>query len=246
MQAQKEKRECERLAHEAGKLLHEYANDLDELREEMEGLQAILQKIQTQRAIAVERERGLRNYRTARKGAQSALDDARKRLKTQTALLAKAEAREAVLRTVAAVFGMKGFRAQVLGDALGGIELLANTWLSMLSGEASLVLVNDVKGNIAINVDGFAGGQGYKGASTGEKRRLDVALLLALSEVAAGAQGCAPGTLFLDEVFDGLDPRGREGVCSVLEALSADRGIVVITHDTSLQGMVGEDSHVEL
>ena len=245
-QAQKEHREYDRLGGIAEALAAEAHSDLEELREEVVGLQDILRDIREKKAVAVERERGHRNYRVARKGAQDTIEESDATLKRERATLAAAQAREALLKTVQAVFGMKGFRAQLLGDALGGIQNLANTWLQMLSDKMVVELATDDKGNIAISVDGVSGGQGYFGSSTGERRRIDVALLLALADVAASVRGVEGGTLFLDEVFDGLDEAGREGVCAVMAALAEDRGIVVITHNPALQGMVEGHSHIEL
>lgn len=245
-QAQKEHREYDRLGGIAEALAAEAHADLEELREEVVGLQDILRDIREKRAVAAERERGHRNYRVARKGAQDTIEEAGDTVKRERAALEAAQRQEALLKTVQAVFGMKGFRAQLLGDALGGIEHLANTWLQMLSDGMALELATDDKGNISISVDGVSGGQGYFGSSTGERRRIDVALLLALADVSASVRGTEGGTLFLDEVFDGLDEAGQRGVGAVLQALAEDRGIVVITHNHAVQGMVEEYSHLAL
>lgn len=245
-QAQKELRAADAAAKEADRVAAEAAADQEELAEEAEGLQDILRDIRGKKELAAERERAHRTYRTYRSGAQKTIEESDSSLAHYEAQRGKAEASADVLKTVRAVFGMKGFRAQVLGDALGGMQHLANTWLQMLSDGVSLELTTDDKGNISINVDGYSGGEGYRGSSTGERRRIDVALLLALADVAASVRGAEGGTLFLDEVFDGLDGSGVDGVCSVLSALAEDRGIVVITHNPALRGMVEAHSHIEL
>ena len=87
---------------------------------------------------------------------------------------------------------------------------------------------------ISLDVEGAGGGYGYRAASGGERRRLDIALLLALSDVAGVVADAAPGTLWVDEAFDSLDSRGVAVVVEALTALAESRCVVVITHSEEL------------
>ena len=148
----------------------------------------------------------------------------------------------ATLEVVEAALGLRGVRAHVLARALRGVESVANIWLGRIAGDGKRLKLSaytekadgGVSDAIFLDVIGAGGGHGYKAASTGERRRIDVALLLALSEVASAAVGAAPGTLWLDEVFDGLDEEGVHAVVDALRALSAERAVVVITHNPVL------------
>jgi DNA repair exonuclease SbcCD ATPase subunit len=91
---------------------------------------------------------------------------------------------------------------------------------------------------IAMEVEGAGGGHGYKAASGGERRRLDVAFILALAEVASAAQGRGVGTLWFDEVLDCLDEAGVDAVAAALGALARERCVVVITHSELLAGQL--------
>ena len=145
------------------------------------------------------------------------------------------------LEAVATVLGLRGVRATVLGQALGGIEAVANAWLGRIAG-AGLTLslkpyteqTNGVADKISLDVLGAGGGYGYKASSGGERRRIDTSLLLALAEVSAAAAGLKPGTIFLDEVFDALDTEGVSAACEALADLAFDRAVVVITHSEEL------------
>ena len=77
------------------------------------------------------------------------------------------------------------------------------------------------------------GATGYRDASTGERTRVDVALLLALSRTAN--QG---GILFFDEIFDPLDDVGLERVADLLVEMSKDRQVVVTSHNDRLISLV--------
>jgi len=95
-----------------------------------------------------------------------------------------------------------------------------------------------VSDSISIKVSGVGGGRGYKAASGGERRRIDAALLLALAEVSSAAAGQAPGTLWMDEVFDALDEEGVDAVSDVLAELAEERAVVLITHSSVLASRV--------
>ncbi len=140
------------------------------------------------------------------------------------------------------VLGLKGVRAHILGKSLGGIEAVANAWLGKLHGgdlRLSLRPYSELKkggvdDSISIEVSGVGGGLGYKASSGGERRRLDISLLLAMAEVASAARGQDAGTLFFDEALDALDDAGVDAVASALGELARTRAVVVITHNKTL------------
>ncbi|MBA60069.1 MAG: hypothetical protein CMQ40_12980 [Gammaproteobacteria bacterium] len=70
----------------------------------------------------------------------------------------------------------------------------------------------------------------YVSASGGERRRIDIALTLALGQISEGGHGQGTSTLFCDEIFDALDTEGMDRAVAILEELSAHRAVIVITH----------------
>lgn len=166
--------------------------------------------------------------------AQDTLDAARAEESSIAETLGELQAADAVL-------SVSGVRSHILHQALSGIEAVANVWLSRLAltGDYALSLAlkpytesakGAVKDAISMEIFGAGNGQGYGAASDGEKRRLDVALVLALAEVEAGSSSRAPGTLFFDECFDALDAEGRDSVLEVLEEMAQQCCVVLITH----------------
>lgn len=168
--------------------------------------------------------------------ARSAQRDACDELFELDDALDEARALRDELDATSAILGVKGLRGHVLGHALEGVEHVANYWLQQIApGRALSIRAEGEAGKIVINLHGYGGGK-YKAASSGERRRIDAPLLLALAEV-AGA-GKERGTLFLDEVFDALDTEGRELVCRALGELGATQSVVVITHSEDLAARV--------
>jgi DNA repair exonuclease SbcCD ATPase subunit len=158
------------------------------------------------------------------------------------------EVREAVaeLEVAERVLGLRGVRVAVLGRTLSGLEAVANAWLSRLMPGARLVITSDARlkgggssGKIGLEVRGLGHGGDYRACSGGERRRVDVSLLLALAEVQAGARGAGLPTLFLDEVLDTLDQDGVAAVVGALDELSRRRCVVVITHSQDLAEEIG-------
>lgn len=162
---------------------------------------------------------------------------------TNTALRA-AEVEVALLAACERVLGLKGVRAQVTARALGGLEAVVNVWLAKLTGAAMRVKLAaytetktaGVSDKIAFEVLGVGQGHGYRAMSAGERRRLDVALVLALGDFVAAAHGLAGGTVFADEVFDALDAEGRDRAIDVLHEMAAERAVFVVTHSDELLG----------
>jgi len=172
------------------------------------------------------------------------LEDAQEELDTARAEESSVAEALAELQAADDVLSVSGVRSHMLHQALAGIEAVANVWLSRLAliGDYALTLSlkpytenakGAVKDAISLEIEGAGNGQGYAATSGGEKRRIDVALLLALAEVAAGSSSRAPGTLFFDECFDTLDAEGRDSVLEVLEEMAEQCCVVLITHATS-------------
>ena len=124
-----------------------------------------------------------------------------------------------VLEAAEAALGLRGVRAGIFTRLLVGLEAAANAWLPRLCGTGLRLELKPysekksggVSDAISIQVHGAGGGEGYRAASQGERRRLDIALLLAFS---------GKGSLFLDECLDSLDAEGIDAVCGVLEDLA--------------------------
>lgn len=168
--------------------------------------------------------------------------DAQEVLEESGLYVAKLGAEKAELSAVDVVLGLRGVRANVLGQALAGLEAVANGWLARVAGAGLRVKLRPYSEKktgglteaLSLEIEGAGGGHGYQGASAGERRRIDIGMMLAIAETAAASRGAVPGTMFFDEVFDTLDDEGVESVSRVLGELAQDRCVVVITHAHAL------------
>lgn len=178
---------------------------------------------------------------------------AQTKLDTLLAKHAEQEIKVGELEAVVMVLSFQGVRASLLAGAVKALQDLACDWLSKLGMENLTIEMSSqtenkagkVSDTISFIVHGAGGGHGYKGCSTGERRRIDIAMLFALGELASDSRGISPqSTLFIDEVFDGLDVDGREAVVAMLNEISKDRCVVVITHSKSLLAELTADMKI--
>jgi len=145
--------------------------------------------------------------------------------------------RELLRRDVACtVLGPKGARSLLLRDALLFLQQRTNEMLSEL-GAAYTIELRPVTGDgakqrasIELRVVGIGGGV-YSDCSGGERRRIDVAIAIALGELSSWSTVRSDtSTLFLDEVFDALDSDARKAASAWIELESQRRCVVVVTH----------------
>lgn len=131
---------------------------------------------------------------------------------------------------VVRVLGPKGVRAQRLRKVLSSISKLANTYLTWLSPGIRVKILpytelasGQTSDQFSLVVDG--GGDGtYASNSGGERRRVDIALVLALSQLRKSEM------VITDDLLDALDEEGVTAVCRLLVDIAKRRRVVLLTH----------------
>lgn len=131
---------------------------------------------------------------------------------------------------VVRVLGPKGVRARRLQKVLGSISTLANAYLTWLSPGIRVRLLpytelasGATNEQFSMVVEGVGDGK-YASASGGERRRIDIALVLALAQLRKS------DTIIMDDLMDALDKPGVEAVCRLLVDLAQRRDVVLLTH----------------
>jgi DNA repair exonuclease SbcCD ATPase subunit len=153
-------------------------------------------------------------------------------------------------QAVEQILSTKGIRASLLAEVLTVIEEAANRWFGFLPMEDGVPLKlklnpytekgDSVTDALSLEVEGAGAGLGYKAASAGERRRIDLALMLALQEVAEAAHGVKFGTVFIDEAFDALDADVVPEAVELLRDLAEDRCVILITHNELVAKHLGD------
>lgn len=155
------------------------------------------------------------------------------------------------LEEVVKGFSKQGIPNVIIARALSTLEERANGYLDILTSGTlglsfsgfSLTKKGGVRNKIGIDVVSESGVSSFDSYSGGERQRLNIAILLALRDVAEMNKGVKLNCLFLDEVLDlSLDEGGIEEVLLLLRAKSeAVESIFVISpkasivHNTSVE-----------
>jgi len=171
-------------------------------------------------------------HEQARAAVQSSIDLLVEEIEELDALIAmKKNAREVI---ACAIKALRSVRGLLLASALDALQALVASYLDQIGDAYTVRIAADELGRVSLSIARAGSGRSYRSASQGERRRVDLAVLLALGDLAAAARGTAPGLLVLDECLDSLDTAGRASVLRLVEQIAADRPVVVITHATEV------------
>lgn len=157
----------------------------------------------------------------------------------QELLAAKVQTKEAVEfvdalqvqrgRILAARTVITNARKRHLMGYVTRIESFANYYLTATGSKLRVQLSFD-KNKLNIGVSGV-GGKDYESISSGEQRRVDICLILAMGQAAAET-GTVPSTtpLVIDEAFDTLDADGVEALINLACEIAKTRQVILISH----------------
>lgn len=142
--------------------------------------------------------------------------------------------------------GKKGIFNQALMSLLPSLNYLLRINMAAISEKelvAEFVLKDNASSELVVlarkeSSNGNVGN--YDDLSSGEKARVDVAVFLTVLTMYRQGRGDDPTVVFLDEVADSLDTRGKEAVCRLLEDYTSRHGdsVVMITNDNNVSGFV--------
>lgn len=145
-------------------------------------------------------------------------------------------------------YGNQGIKSVLLDSVTPFLNERANNYLSKLSGSSIEVTFStqqevtsgknkgQMKDKFAVEVNNQNGDLNYEGNSGGEKRRVDVAINMALQDLVFNRSNKRLDLIVYDEVFEGLDAVGCENVIHLLKEKAKQCGtVLVITHSDYLK-----------
>lgn len=141
-------------------------------------------------------------------------------------------------------FGNAGLKSYMIEAELPNVNALATAKAQRMLGPGAYVKLSATKMlktkdvakeelTVQASIPGMA--QTYSAASKGQKRRMDLCILLAFRELAALRAANGIDQLFIDEVFDGMDETGTEVIADLCRELAEDRPVLLVTHDDRLK-----------
>lgn len=155
----------------------------------------------------------------------------------------RVRSREKMLEFWETGFGNAGVKSYMLDSVAEILNKKAHDFTTFLTdGEVGITFQTqsklksgEVREKFGIDIQGQGGNTTYTASSGGERRRIDVCILLALSEL-TGIHGKLPNLLVFDEVFDHLDTEGMNRLIALLRSklLEQRESVFVLTHSEAL------------
>ncbi len=136
-------------------------------------------------------------------------------------------------------FGRSGIRSLILDSVKPILDERANYYSEILTDGTVKIKFNTLKtlangefrDEFNIEAKNETGSNIYKGNSGGEKRRIDICILLALQYLAQHQSNSFMNVLFLDEIFESVDDEGQDRVVDLLHTIAKDvESVFVISH----------------
>lgn len=148
------------------------------------------------------------------------------------------------------VYSDKGVKSQALSLVIPYLNDKLKDYLAVLTdnninaylSSTSRTKTGKVNNSISLNIDSVNSGNHFEELSSGEKRRISIALNLAFMSYLSDQVG-GINLVFFDEIFDHLDLNGVSQVVALLKKIDIDNTIV-ISHNDDLKYNDNFDSHL--
>jgi DNA repair exonuclease SbcCD ATPase subunit len=143
-------------------------------------------------------------------------------------------------------YSNSGIKSLLLDDVTPYLNRQANKYLRRLSSDhmeivfstQSTLKSGEVREKFSVGVINSDGGSSYASNSSGEKKRVDIAINLALQSLVSSRSNKKLNLIILDEILDSLDDAGVEHIMSLLQEISNDKSSVfVISHNDSIKSV---------
>jgi DNA repair exonuclease SbcCD ATPase subunit len=206
------------------KLMANYSSLKKEIEAEINALHRSESRVESDLIRAEEAEERIRRARENKEVIRSKIDEVKARM-----------ADEEVLEEG---FSNKGFRLSILRSVIPFMNEEAERVAEMLSTPIRVKFVikgsdEAFSGNLSIEVHNPIGAWQYHGSSAGERRTIDIIILMCLLSL-TNKRNNRFNHVFFDETFEKLDPPLQRAVLSLLKEISLTKSSVfLITHSAS-------------
>jgi DNA repair exonuclease SbcCD ATPase subunit len=167
-------------------------------------------------------------------------------LEEQKAMLESKEHDKEVLDKVVKMFSREGLRSFILDLIIPFLNSRLDHYAKTLTeGEISAEFQTTThtgaeKFNVAITRNN--GGDSYASLSSGEQRRIDLCMVLAVVDYIRRTQFTP--ILFFDELFDHLDKTGAQMMVTLLQQIAQELPVYVVTHNPDIASLIENEIKV--
>lgn len=143
-------------------------------------------------------------------------------------------------------FSEKGLIRYIIRNILEYFNMKVNEYVSILTDSQFSVEFND---DLSEEITNNGKDTKYISLSGGEKRKVNLAIMLALQDLSSKISKTDCNLMFFDEVCDNIDDSGIESVNNLLTVLKdqcPDKIILMITHNNRLQELLSESQAINV
>lgn len=184
--------------------------------------------------------------------AQEKFDAAVAELKTQETELSRLQEESADEYLLDEAFGLKGFRSDLLAQAIPQLNLNAEELRQVLETNLSVNFRMNAEGEayagtFNVDVHNPDGAASYEWDSRGERRRVDMMIIMSLLKLAQSRGVHSFGQAFLDEPFESLDNKGQQSMNRLFKYVTQGKSSVFMIAHTleEFEGSVDQIWRVE-
>jgi len=141
------------------------------------------------------------------------------------------------------VFSEQGIVRYIVRNILGFFNAKCNYYLSYLCGTHYLITF-DEELNEKITTRGAE--IQYISLSGGERRKINLAVLMALKDLFVLNSSYDADILFFDEIAENLDENGIDGLFSLLQKIKDTKDVFVITHNKYLRTNLDSNNRITM
>jgi len=140
-----------------------------------------------------------------------------------------------VMRFWEKAFSQHGIIKFIIKNILEYLNGRVNYYLSFLTNSKyTLLFDEELKEKVTTNDQDIQ----YISLSGGEKRKVNLAVTMALKDLLLLTDRTQSNILFLDEIAENLDEEGIQGLFSLLQEIKKDKLIFIITHNKYLKTLL--------
>lgn len=138
----------------------------------------------------------------------------------------------------ATAMGNSGIKSFLIDKIIPTLNTQIDYWLQLIY-QGAISVSFDKFLNVAIHNNASKRGlKRYGQGSGGERRRIDIAIMLAFRQIMKMSSGKDPNIVFFDEVAENIDEEGLQWLYNVLAEMAKTSRVYVITHNTGLLGLL--------
>lgn len=196
--------------------------------------------LRKEQLILIDRETAIRsNIEKVHVGQTENIEADRSKLSEIQEEIAALEEQRITLLSESAVLGQAGvllkddgIKSRIIKQYIPIINKLINKYLATMDFFVNFELDENFEETIkSRGRDSFS----YSSFSEGEKSRINIAILLAWRAIAKMRNTASTSLLMLDEIFDSsIDSGGSDDIAKILEELSSETHVFVISHRESM------------